>query len=71
MAHKIKRYTSDNGTKYELKNHTLRVTGKYGYIVGDDYSNPNDIASYVYDHEEELRILHSEFEEEVKHTLQS
>jgi len=66
MAHKIKRYTSDNGTKYELKNHTLRVTGKYGYIVGDDYSEPNDIASYVYEHEEELRILCAEFEDEMK-----
>ena len=71
MAHKIKRYTSHNGTKYELKNHTLRVTGKYGYIVGDDYSNPNDIAQYVDDHEEELRILRSEFEDEMKHALQS
>lgn len=67
MAHKIKRYTSHDGTKYELKNHTLRVTGKYGYIVGDDYSNPNDIGQYVEDHEEELRILRSEFEDEMKH----
>ena len=27
MAHKITRYTSHDGFKYELKNHTLRVTG--------------------------------------------
>lgn len=61
MAHKLTRYTSDSGAKYEMKNHTLRVTGKYGYIVGDDYSNPNDIACYVDEHEEELRILCAEF----------
>jgi len=66
MAHKIKRYTSDNGTKYELKNHTLRVIGKYGYIVGDGYSEPHDIATYVDDHEEELRILKWEVECEMK-----
>ena len=66
MAHKITRYTSDNGTKYELKNHTLRVTGKYGYKVGDGYTYPEDIASYVFDHEEELRILKWEVECEMK-----
>lgn len=66
MAHKITRYTSHNGTKYELKNHTLRVTGKYGYHVGDGYSEPLDIAQYVHEHEEDVRILLWETECEMK-----
>ena len=60
MKTKIQRYVSENGTRYELKNHTLRVTGKYGYVVSDDCGN-EDIYYYVDQHEEELRCLHADF----------